>query len=112
MSKEVAIFFTILLNKTGIILGYAYDKKRSQRALKQEIIKLPTDYKGKIDWDFMEKSIKETKKEAEKILQSYKALKASISGGGALIFQILVTIQALFLTQAKRETFCGMGLCK
>lgn len=89
MSKEVAIFFTILLNKTGIILGYAYDKKRSQRALKQEIIKLPTDSKGKIDWDFMEKSIKETKKEAEKILQSYKALKASISGGGGIATFIL-----------------------
>lgn len=36
MSKEVAIFFTVLLNKTGSILGYAYNKKRSQTAIKTE----------------------------------------------------------------------------
>ena len=48
MSKEVAIFFTVLLNKTGSILGYAYNKKRSQTAIKTESIKLPVDSQGNI----------------------------------------------------------------
>ncbi len=59
-----------------------YGDQISSSDLKQESIKLPINSKGNIDWDFMEKSIKETKKEVEKILQSYKALKASTSGGG------------------------------
>ena len=52
-----------------------YDDQISSSDLKQETIKLPIDSKGNIDWNFMEKSIKQTKSEVEKILQSYKVLK-------------------------------------
>lgn len=79
MSKNIALFFTILLNRTKNILGYAYDKKRSQTALKQEYINLPLNSKGEIDWQFMEESIKQTKQEIQNIINIYKLL---VNGGG------------------------------
>ncbi|MCI2235871.1 restriction endonuclease subunit S [Helicobacter sp. CaF467b] len=79
MSKNIALFFTILLNRTKNIFGYAYDKKRSQTALKKEYINLPLNSKGEIDWQFMEESIKQTKHEMQNIINIYKIL----SGGGA-----------------------------
>jgi len=50
--------------------------------LKNIAFKLPVDSKGNIDWDFMEESIKQTKAELEKILQSYKSLKLLATNGG------------------------------
>ena len=74
MSKEVAIFFTILINKIGNILGYAYNKKRSQKALKDEFIKLPVKQNGEIDFEYMEMTIKNTKFQMQNILNAYKSL--------------------------------------
>lgn len=59
-----------------------YGDQISSSDLKTESIKLPVDSKGNIDWHFMEESIKQTKAELEKILQSYKSLKLLATNGG------------------------------
>ncbi|HED7246049.1 TPA: restriction endonuclease subunit S [Campylobacter jejuni] len=87
MSKNIALFFAILLNRTKNILGYAYDKKRSQTALKQEYINLPLNSKGEIDWQFMEESIKQTKQEIQNIINIYKLL--ANGGRGTNIYNSL-----------------------
>lgn len=112
MSKEVAIFFTVLLNKTGSILGYAYNKKRSQTAIKTESIKLPVDSQGNINWHFMEESIKKTKAELEKILQSYKSLKLLAANEGVgwgkyllIAYFIIILILQNLKSQNLKKTF-------
>lgn len=62
MTKYVALFLSTVINKNGQFLGYAYNLKRSQTALKQEKITLPSklNEKGESepDWQYMEDYIK------------------------------------------------------
>ena len=57
MSKNIALFLTTIINRTGAIIGYSYIKKRSQKALAKEFIYLPVTKDGKPDWQYMEKFI-------------------------------------------------------
>lgn len=82
MSKNIALFFCVILNKMRQILGYKYDKKRSQTAIKQEKILLPISSKDKPDWEFMENYIKQSKKDIEKLLKIYAMLNSKVSNGG------------------------------
>lgn len=59
MSKNVALFLSTIINKTGSIIGYSYAKKRSQKALAQESIYLPVAQDGSPDWEYMEQFIAE-----------------------------------------------------
>ena len=51
-----AMFLLTLLNKCAYL--YSYGRARILEKLKQEIIKLPIDSNGNIDWQFMENYIK------------------------------------------------------
>ena len=59
MSKNIALFLSTIINKTGSIIGYNYAKKRSQKALAQEVIYLPVTQDGSPDWEYMEQFIAE-----------------------------------------------------
>lgn len=56
MTKNIALFIVTILNSYSKILNYAYNEKRSQKALKEEVIKLPS-INGKPDYNFMENFI-------------------------------------------------------
>ncbi|WP_258032286.1 restriction endonuclease subunit S [Campylobacter concisus] len=58
INEKVALYFATLLNRMARVLDYSYGKKRSQKALKNEKILLPT-LGGKINFSFMEKFIEE-----------------------------------------------------
>lgn len=79
INREIGLFLSIIINRMGNILGYAYTKKRSQTALKKEKISLPTDKDGKPDWEFMENTIKSTQNKMTKIIKAYELVK---NGGG------------------------------
>lgn len=59
MSKNIALFLSTIINKTGAIIGYSYAKKRSQKALAKEYIYLPAKTDGSPDWEYMEQFIAE-----------------------------------------------------
>ena len=87
MNKYVALFMAILVNRTGQILQYDYNKKRSQKALKHESILLPVDLDGKPNWEFMQETIKQTQSELFSMIKLYECLKnrandTIIMGGG------------------------------
>ena len=69
MTKYIALFLATVINKNGQFLGYAYNMKRSQTALKQEKIKLPSklNKKGEYepDWQYMEDYIKSIEKKVQ-----------------------------------------------
>lgn len=79
INREIGLFLSIIINRMGNILGYAYTKKRSQTALKKEKISLPTNKDGKPDWEFMENTIKSTQNKMTKIIKAYELVK---NGGG------------------------------
>lgn len=56
MSKNIALFIVTILNRYAKIHNYAYNEKRSQKALKEEIITLPSK-DGKPDFAFMDSFI-------------------------------------------------------
>lgn len=58
INEKVALYFATLLNRMARVLDYSYGKKRSQKALKNEKILLPT-LGGEINFSFMEKFIEE-----------------------------------------------------
>ena len=78
MTKYIALFLVTILNKNAQILGYAYNLKRSQEALKQETIMLPSkinkngDFEP--DWKYMEEYMKEITSKSEKSIQVLKTL--------------------------------------
>ena len=76
INDEIGLFLSIIINKIGTLNNYSYTKKRSQTALKKEIIKLPTDKNGEPDWAFMENYIKATQNKMSQILNAYEALNA------------------------------------
>lgn len=69
INKEIGLFLSIIINRIGFINGYAYDKKRSQTALKNESIFLPVDKSGNPDWEYMENTIKATEQEIIDIIK-------------------------------------------
>lgn len=85
INREIGLFLSIIINRMGNILGYAYTKKRSQTALKKEKISLPTDKDGKPDWEFMENTIKSTQNKMTKIIKAYELVK---NGGGGGTFNL------------------------
>lgn len=90
-----------------------YGDQISSSDLKTESIKLPVDSQGNINWHFMEESIKKTKAELEKILQSYKSLKllATNGGGGVgkeyllIAYFIIILILQNLKSQNLKKTF-------
>lgn len=58
MSKNIALFLSTIINRTGTIIGYSYIKKRSQKALAKEFIYLPATKTGEPDWQYMDNFIK------------------------------------------------------
>ena len=84
INREIGLFLSIIINRMGNILGYAYTKKRSQTALKKEKISLPTDKDGKPDWKFMENTIKSTQNKMTKIIKAYELVTNGGGGGGHL----------------------------
>lgn len=84
INREIGLFLSIIINRMGNILGYAYTKKRSQTALKKEKISLPTDKDGKPDWEFMENTIKSTQNKMTKIIKAYELVKNGGGGGNSL----------------------------
>ncbi|WP_432264849.1 restriction endonuclease subunit S [Campylobacter gastrosuis] len=67
MNEKLAFYFCSILNKNIKILNYAYNKKRSQTAIKNEIVFLPTK-NNQIDFDFMEKYIYKIQKRTQKLI--------------------------------------------
>ena len=69
MTKYIALFLATVINKNGQFLGYAYNMKRSQTALKQEKIRLPSKLNKKReyepDWQYMEDYIKSIEKKVQ-----------------------------------------------
>ena len=57
MTENIALFIASVMNGTARIYGYAYNEKRSQTALKKELIPLPATAEGDPDFNFMEKYI-------------------------------------------------------
>ncbi|TXJ36302.1 restriction endonuclease subunit S [Brachyspira aalborgi] len=72
INKEIGLFLSIIINRIGFINGYAYDKKRSQTALKNESIFLPVDKNGNPDWEYMENTIKATEQEIIDIIKEHE----------------------------------------
>lgn len=58
LTEEVALFIVTILNETRLNYGYGYEDKRSQTALKKEVIPLPADENNNPDWKYMENYIK------------------------------------------------------
>lgn len=74
LNSKLALYSTSLFNKNIVILGYSYTKKRNQIRIKNEIVKLPVNNLGEIDFDFMESFIKAIQKECIKGVDSYLAI--------------------------------------
>ncbi|WP_199748765.1 restriction endonuclease subunit S [Brachyspira aalborgi] len=72
INKEIGLFLSIIINRIGFINGYAYDKKRSQTALKNESIFLPVDKSDNPDWEYMENTIKSTEQKIINIIKKYE----------------------------------------
>lgn len=69
MSENVALFIVTIMNVYSKIFNYAYNEKRSQKALKEEQILLPS--KGnKIDIDYMESFINDIKKNKSELFRA------------------------------------------
>jgi len=57
MTKNIALFIVCIMNRNSEILGYAYNQKRSQKALKEEKIYLPINSIGEPDFEYMDSYI-------------------------------------------------------
>ena len=57
MTPNIALFICSILNASAKIYGYAYNEKRSQKALKKETILLPVKSDETIDFEYMENYI-------------------------------------------------------
>lgn len=69
MTRNIALFLCTIINKAGEFIGYSYGKKRSQKALKQESIYLPTTDSGTPDWQYMDSYIEKLYTEIEKLVE-------------------------------------------
>ena len=69
MTRNIALFLCCIINKAGELIGYNYGKKRSQKALKQESIYLPTKEDGTPDWQYMDSYIDRLYSEIKKLVE-------------------------------------------
>lgn len=58
LTEEIALFIVTILNETRLNYRYGYEDKRSQTALKKEVIPLPVDENNNPDWEYMENYVK------------------------------------------------------
>lgn len=58
MTECIALFLVTVINANAKLFNYAYNEKRSQKALEKEEIPLPTK-NNKPDWEYMEKYVKQ-----------------------------------------------------
>ena len=65
LTENIGNFIVTILNCTAKILGYAYNEKRSQQALKTETIMLPVNTHGEPDWEYMESYMKNIMQKSE-----------------------------------------------
>lgn len=70
LTENIANFIVTVLNNSAKTLGYAYNEKRSQQALKSEQIKLPVNVNGEPDWEYMESYMKNIMQDSEKNLEN------------------------------------------
>lgn len=77
MTENIALFIASVMNGTARIYGYAYNEKRSQTALKKELIPLPATTKGDPDFNFMEKYIDNKLEEETLAYETYKNILSS-----------------------------------
>uniref|UniRef100_UPI00196A1954 restriction endonuclease subunit S n=1 Tax=Helicobacter felis TaxID=214 RepID=UPI00196A1954 len=70
-NRNIALYFVTVLNRLALCYGYSYAHKRSQKALREEIIPLPTYSNGAIAFEFMENFIKALEKQQ---IEKVKAL--------------------------------------
>lgn len=56
MNQYIAMFLVTLINQDTY--RYSYGRKRSQKQIRRDVIKLPIDENGKPNWSLMEKYIK------------------------------------------------------
>ncbi len=79
MTKNIALYLCTIINRNGQVLGYAYNLKRSQTALKKEKIKLPSKINEKCeyepDWQYMEQYIDSIKQVVEQKFSKIKQIK-------------------------------------
>lgn len=72
MTENIALFIASVMNGTARLYGYAYNEKRSQTALKKELIPLPATTGGEPNFNFMEKYIDNKLKEEALAYETYK----------------------------------------
>lgn len=63
MTENIALFIASVMNGTAKIYGYAYNEKRSQTALKKELIPLPATNFGMPDFKYMEEYVQNSLKD-------------------------------------------------
>lgn len=61
LNENIGLFLASVLNGTSRLHNYAYNEKRSQKALKREKIYLPVNSFGKPDWEYMDNYIADLK---------------------------------------------------
>ncbi len=57
MNQNIALFFVTIINMDTY--RYSYGRKRSQKQIKRDIVKLPVDASGNPDWKYMNDFIEE-----------------------------------------------------
>lgn len=72
INELIGQYLASVLNVSARFYQYAYNDKRSQTALKNEIIKLPATSDGQPDWDYMESYMKAVMEESEKSLENLR----------------------------------------
>lgn len=65
-------YLVSVLNASARFYQYAYNDKRSQTALKREVIKLPATSDGQPDWGYMVAYMKKIMEESEKSFENLK----------------------------------------
>ena len=70
ISEFIGLFLVSMLNASAKYYQYAYNNKRSQTALKLEVIELPATPDGKPNWDYMESYMKKIMDESENIVSN------------------------------------------
>lgn len=77
MNQNIALFFVTIINLDTY--RYSYGRKRSQKQIKKDIVKLPVKNDGTPDWDYMDKYIEEIQsRERESSSNLKDSLKTSL----------------------------------
>ena len=68
MNKNIALFMVTIINLDTY--RYSYGRKRSQKQIKKDVIRLPVDFEGNPDWKFINNFIEELQTlEKERVIQ-------------------------------------------